>query len=152
MEITPHKGVGNIKFGMLEKEVIAELGKPSERESSSFEEDDSESVNLEYESLGLQLNFSSEDNFRLGTITCTLEEHTLFGHSFIGQEEAFLNQESVKSSLIDLKLDDDLNEPGSTDFYSDKHGISLWIHEGIIMSLSMFPEYDTTGDSVIWPQ
>jgi hypothetical protein len=151
IEIIPHVGFGLIKFGMTKDEVAAKLGKPSD----VYEEviDGTTEVVIDYEDVGIDLSFSSADNYRLGTISY-YEEDTLFlGEEFIGLTEEELIENAKEAGITDLELEDDFEELESKDYYSDEYGISFWVQDGIVDSITAFPAYDPEDEEcVLWPK
>lgn len=153
MEVRPYVGIGTIKFGLTENEIIAQLGEPSNRELMEFDQSDLQEAQLllKYEDLGLELSFWADTGFRLGIMEFTDHKYTLFGNSYVGKKESFLYQESVKRTLPDLVLDDDFVELGAKDFRSEEYGVSFWLDNNIITSFTIFSEYDESGNNIIWP-
>ncbi|TBW29966.1 hypothetical protein [Gramella sp. KN1008] len=151
MEIKPLQGIGMIKFGMTEKELTEVLGDPTNRQSTSFPANNSESTDLEYAHLGLRFNLTTENNLRLESISINDGGYSLFGEYPIGQEVSFLNKESVKRNMPDLELEYEYMQPGKDSYYSEEKGVLIYSEGGVITSLVLFPEYDTTGENIIWP-
>lgn len=112
--------------------------------------DNSFDIILKYHSLGVDLTFSTDDNFRLGTITFYSKDFLLKGKSLIGLKET---EFVMKSNLIflDIELDDDLKELNCKDYTSNSNGISFWINNGIVESISIFPNYKEDDETPIWP-
>ena len=67
-EIIPYFGFDKIKFGLTLGQTELLLGKSSENNKESYS-DNSSDVILKYHNLGFNLTFSSDNDFRLGTIT-----------------------------------------------------------------------------------
>lgn len=152
MDIIPHIGIGHIKFGLNEAEIIDLLGEPTRYERVAFEADQSEMVTLYFDSHGLELCLSSDEDFRLDSITIRSEVYQLFGVSYWGRAETFLVEASEKDALSDLKLTDEFPQIHARDYHSDALGLSFWIQDGIINPITMFPAYDASGNVVQWPE
>jgi hypothetical protein len=148
-EIIPYFGFDNIKFGLTLGQTELLLGKSSENNKESYS-DNSNDVTLKYHNLGFNLTFSSDNDFRLGTITFYSKDFTLKGKKLIGLKET---EFVMKSNLIfsDLQLDDDFTELNSKDYTSNSNGISFWINNGIVESISIFPNYQKDNETPIWP-
>ena len=85
MEISTGVGVGPIKFGMKENEVVSILGSPDDLDELEGVEGEGDWYReLYYFSLGISLSFNSEDDFKLGNISITGSGHTLFGLKVLG--------------------------------------------------------------------
>ncbi|MEA1787670.1 hypothetical protein U1E44_16330 [Arenibacter sp. GZD96] len=148
-EIIPYFGFDKIKFGLTLGQTELLLGKSSENNKESYS-DNSSDVILKYHNLGFNLTFSSDNDFRLGTITFYSKDFSLKGKKLIGLKET---EFVMKSNLIfsDLQLDDDFTELNSKDYTSNSNGISFWINNGIVESISIFPNYQKDNETPIWP-
>lgn len=149
MEIIPFVGFADIKFGFTEEEVVAKLGPATHRETEDFE-DGSNDFSLKYEKLGVDFTFHSEDDFLLGTITFFGRDYTMLGHSIIGEEEGIFVANAASRGFEDLTLEDDFDDLDSKDYFSEKYGISFWLYEGRVDSITIFPKY-SENDEVVWP-
>jgi len=149
MDIKPFVGFAGIRFGLTEEEVIAKLGPATNRETESFE-DGTNDVSLKYEKLGVDITFYSGDDFKLGTITFFAKEYTFLGHSLIGEAEADLVAKAAERGMEDLELEDDFKDLDSKDYFSEKNGVSFWLLEGKVDSITIFPEYGD-DDEIVWP-
>lgn len=67
-EIIPYFGFDKIKLGLTLGQIELLLGKASENNKETYS-DNSIDMILNYPNFGVDLTFSSDDNFRLGTIT-----------------------------------------------------------------------------------
>lgn len=148
-EITPYFGFDKIKLGQTLGRIELLLGKASEHKKETYS-DNSSDVILKYHNLGVDLTFSSDDDFRLGTITFYSKDFLLKGEKLIGLKES---EFVMKSNLIfsDIELDDDFKELNSKDYTSNTNGISFWINNGIVESISIFPNYQDDNETPIWP-
>lgn len=151
IEILPHKGFGLVKFGMTKDKVESQLGKPSE----VYEEevDGVTEIVVDYENIGVDLSFSSADNFRLGTMSFYESDTRLMGVEFIGLTEEELLTKANSAGITDLELEDDFEDLDSKDYYSDEFGLSFWLQEGVVDSITVFPAYDPEDEErAIWPE
>lgn len=151
MEIKPHIGYGNIKFGMSEQEVIKLLGRPTHR-AVLTEEGEPEDVTLEYENHGVDLSFTADDAYRLGAITFYHTYYLLNGIEFIDMSEADLLREAPKAGIHDLELDFNEDETYGKNYASDELGLLFWVLEGVVDSVSILPQYADNEEDIIWPE
>jgi len=90
----------------------------------------------------------SEDNFRLGLITCYAPTYVVDGQSYAGLSEAdFLKM----AKFDDLVQDEEFAEPDSKDYTVESKGLSFWIQDGFVESITLFPEYTEDGEGIVWP-
>lgn len=151
MEIKPLVGFKDIKFGLSKEQVIEALGEPHSEDTSNFE-DGSSDVAMVYNELGVTLVFSSDDDFRLSSVTFYTSDATLFDEKFIGKSEEFLLENAESKGISDLTLDDDFEELEAKDYASEKLGLAFWVQQGVLDSITIFPEYDEQGEEIIWPK
>lgn len=151
MEIQPHIGFNDIKFGLTKAQIIENLGEPDGEETSNFE-DGSSDLSMVYNELGITLVLSSEDDFKLSSITFYTSDATLSGEKFIGKNEDFLLENAESKGISDLMLDDDFEDLEVKDYASDKLGLAFWVQKGLVDSITIFPEYDEEGEEIIWPR
>ena len=148
-EIIPYVGFQQIKLGQTLGQIELLLGKSSEDSKEKFS-DNSLDMILEYHHLGVDLTFSSDDDFLLGSMTFYSKDFSLKGESLIGlPEEAFLKKATTIFS--DLEIDSDFNDLNSKDYTSNLNGLSFWIENGIVESISIFPDYKEDNETPIWP-
>lgn len=150
MEIKPHIGFKNIKFGFSKAQVIEALGEPDSEDTSNFE-DGSSDIAMVYNELGVTLVFSSEDEFKLSSITFYTSDASLEGELLIGKSEEFLLETTKEKGMGKLFLDDDFEELEAKDYASEKLGLAFWVQQGVLDSITIFPEYDDQGEKIIWP-
>jgi len=144
MKILPHVGLGAIRLGNSQMQVISLLGDPSERRVESFS-NGSQTEYFQYASPHITLGFSSDDGDRLGTITieddsARFQEHKVIGEgieSFLDRHPSFLFQDDFEGSGRD---------------YMDKVlGLSIWVIDGHITNLTLFPDW-IDDDTPKWPE
>jgi hypothetical protein len=146
MNVSPKIGIDVIRFGMDMNEVRTLWGQPDSIYYFTPLEDQPEdrSVNWEY-SNGTELSFDSDDNFLLGSISTTSVLATINGLSFVGN-----SIKELKFRYPSLFLDDDFEENGR-DYVIPELGISIWAFNGVADRLTIFPEYDESGNNIQWP-
>ena len=146
MNVLPKIGIDVIRFGMNMNEVRSLWGQP---ESISHftpleEQPENRSVNWEY-SNGTELSFDSDDDFLLTCISTRSELALICGSSLIGK-----TIKEIKLCYPSLALDDDFEENGQ-DHVIPELAVSMWSFDGVIDSLTIFPEYDDSGNNILWP-
>ncbi len=80
MKINLKAGIGELLFGMKEKDVKAIYGEPDKK----YKDEDNNNIYL-YNTLKLRLTFYQDEDFRLGFITTSNPALELAGHKVIGQ-------------------------------------------------------------------
>jgi|TARA_B110000908_G_C10248727_1_gene450495 hypothetical protein len=147
IEIQPFVGFGQIQFGQTIEQVKSLLGEPT-NSTKEKHEDGTDDISLLYGEQGVELSFMSEDDFRLGLITCYAPTYTVEGTSYTG-----LSEEDFKKTATfdDLKQDDEFAEPNTKDYTVESKGLSFWIQDGFVESITLFPEYTEDGEEIIWP-
>ena len=91
------------------------------------------------------LSFDSNENFMLSSINIASVGAILNGVNVIG-----ISEEELKRNFSDVVLDDDFEENGK-DFIISELEISFWVIDGFVDNITIFPEYDDTGNTAIWP-
>lgn len=147
IELIPFTGYGQIKFGQSQEQVKLLLGEPTETVREKHE-DGTEDISYLYSEEGVELSFMSEDDYSLGLITCYLPTYTIEGKSFIGLSgQDFLSE----ANFSDLALEDDFSDVNAKDYTVDSMGISIWIQDDHVHSITLFPRYND-ADEVVWPE
>ncbi len=150
MEIIPFTGFDDIRFGMSKDDIIDEMGIDVE-EVVDEHEDGSKSHTLLYDEEGCAFIFSSDDDYLLGTITLYAPDFLLEGVELIGvSEKKFL--EKAKDIVPDLELEDEYDDVDSKDYSSELLGLSIWIQDGIVDSITLFPKYAEDNNTILWPE
>ncbi|MGB1232238.1 MAG: hypothetical protein ACPG5M_08360, partial [Winogradskyella sp.] len=110
-EIIPYFGFDKIKFGLTLGQIEFLLGRAFLSEKETYSDKSIDAI-LKYPNIGVDLTFSSDDNFRLGIITFYSKNFSIKGQKLIGLGE---NEFILKSKAIfsDLELDDDFKELNS---------------------------------------
>ncbi len=152
MEIKPFVGIGKAILGSTEDEIKKSFGEPTSIKDEYYGQEELEE-NLDriyiYENHKLELTFSAEDDFRLSTITVSSPDSLLFGAKLIGLEEEVFIKNADSLGYGKPELDDDWEE--YKDYNLDSIGLSFWVSGGIVENIAIFPEFDESGDKIIWP-
>jgi len=143
MKIKPLIGIDNIVLGNSKEALFDLLGEP---ESSSSDEwpDGTISEAWKYSKLGIVLNFDSDTDYRLSTITISAQDAELDDIKPIG-----LNINTLVEKLPTVVLDEDLSETVK-DYVCQKREISFWAVNDVIEHITLFPEYGA-DNLPIWP-
>ncbi|NRA72236.1 MAG: hypothetical protein HRU24_14550 [Gammaproteobacteria bacterium] len=134
MKILPGVGIGSVKFGMKEDEVIEILGVPDETEELEHIEGENDWYReLYYSHEGISLSFNSEDDFRLGNISITGKGHTLLGQVVLGtdinQTKKLILQISSKQPVYE---DCTWGKAESSELLNlDNLGLMFWFKSGV---------------------
>ena len=148
-EIVPFVGFDRIKLGQTLGQTELLLGRPSEINKEIFP-DDSLDMILEYHHIGVDLSFSTDDEFRLGTITFYSKDFLLKGIPLIGlEEEEFLRK--GRNIYSDLKLDDNFTDIYAKDYSANSNGLTFWVQDGVVNNITIFPNYEADNNTPIWP-
>jgi len=149
-EIIPYVGFDKVKLGQTLGQIELLLGRATDKNKETYS-DDSITITLKYPKLGIDLDFSSDDDFRLGTMTFYSNEFVLNGVNLIGLNES---EFIMKSKMVfpDLELEDDFKELNSKDYVSNSNGISFWLDNSIVESITIFPDYQDDNETPIWPK
>jgi hypothetical protein len=151
--IQPFTGVGEAILGASEEKILAVLGKPTIIKEEYYGQEKTEenlSRIYEYEALQLELSFSADDDFRLSTITVYSTNASIDGITLIGLQEDQFIMEAMKLGHGKPLIDDDWRD--YKDYVIDSLGLSFWISGDIVDNVTIFPQYDDTGNIPIWPQ
>ncbi len=154
MKLIPHVGAGPIRLGMTRDDVQELLGAPDHRETETGP-DDLTSEEWEYAEHGLDLTFSEDNAWRLSVVTMSAPE--LLGVSPAGMPEeealAALEEAGVPTFEFDeaFSLDDDTDDT-ACNRECDEWDLAMWVENGIVVSLTVFPEYDEKGEMPRWPK
>ncbi|WP_136809967.1 hypothetical protein [Desulfosediminicola flagellatus] len=145
MNIKPLVGFDNIKFGFTREKVKEILGKASTTEKVDFP-DGSSTDSWIYEKLNIELNFDSDEKFRLSRITFHSKNAELDGICIIGK-----NEEELVKHFPQVYLDEDLGESGNNYEYLEKE-ISFWVMDGVVKNFTLFVPFDEAGNTILWPK
>lgn len=145
MDVIPHTGIDMLRLGASRAEVGTALG-PPDRTSRDHHEDGEVSEIWVYRLMRLELSFDSEHDYRLAHITSYHPYTLLRGFNPIGLGQRFLLQ---KYPHLDLEIEISAEEKYYTDRVLD---LTFGIARGRVVSVTVFPEYDAGGETVIWPR
>jgi hypothetical protein len=98
MEIKLKAGMGELLFGMQEKDVKDVYGEPDRK----FKDDDKNNIFL-YNDKKLRLTFYQDEDFRLGYIISSNPDLKLFGANVIGQKWEKVNGLLTEKNITSLE-------------------------------------------------
>lgn len=148
-DITPYIGIEDSTFGQSVDEIKALLGEPDQISTESYE-DGIDDITLSYTGLGIELSFISEDAYKLSLITIYSPKYTIKGEAIIGLSESEMVQKLSAMDFVDFSLEEEFPDYNAKDYTIHSKGISIWTEEGIVNSITLFPEV-TDSDEIIWP-
>jgi len=111
MKINLKFGVGELLFGMAEKDVKAILGEPSRQ----FQDDDKNVIYV-YNDKKLRLTFYQDEDFRLGYLIISNPASELFGSKVIGESWPVIEAAAKANGFKDFEketfdtIDNQFNE------------------------------------------
>ena len=138
MKIYPTTGIDAIRLGMRRIQSQEVLGRPTLIEKESQDEQ------WQYHQ-GLELLFQKEDLYLLGKITITNIAAQLDSKPVIG-----LNEQELLNNFPYLALEEDFEDNGKNYVCSERE-LSVWVSDGIVSNVTLFPAYDKTGEIPVWP-
>lgn len=149
--IIPGVGLGPLRLGLVDDDVQAIVGDPTEVRCVDYGDGEDTYV-WNYEDLGVVLSFAAEDGFRLGSISTENAAAVLAGISIVGMTEDALLTTSFPE-IGSPVLDEDFDESGRC-YEWDDFGISCWVsdEDRRVVGVDIIPLYDETGDIPLWPE
>ena len=139
MKTFPKVGLDNILLGMNRSQARSVLGEPMSIEHDPDEE------HWHYEQ-GIELTFQKDYLYLLGSITISSASAELDSMQIVG-----LSEEGLLRRFPFFSIDDDFEELGSKDYLSSEKELSVWLSDGVVSNITIFPEYEETGEIPIWP-
>lgn len=134
MKIKPLIGIDNIVLGSTKETLFDLLGEPASSSSDEWP-DGTISEAWTYPALGIVLNFDSDTDYRLSTITVTAKDAELDDIQPIG-----LHIDALLEKRPSIVLDEDLSETVK-DYVCPETEISFWVVNNVIEHVTLFPEY-----------
>lgn len=145
MDVTPHVGIADVRLGADRDSVRETLGPPDKTARDRHDDGESSEIWI-YRLMRLELSFDSEHGYRLAHISSYHPYTLVRGFNPIGLTEKFLLQKFPHLDL-DVEISDDEK------YYSDRIlDLTFCITRGAVVSVTVFPEYDETGEHINWPE
>ena len=154
MNILPGIGIGKIKYGMYEHEVIDLLGKPDRVDESEYVEGMGNwNRELWYTRLNLTFTFNKDDGYRLGTITVMGGEHTLFNKKIFGKKISAISKLIAQETSEIARYEDWSSEdlPEHECLLHDGLGIMFWFDFKELAQMQCSYLFESDNETVIWP-
>lgn len=144
MDVVPHHGIDEINLGSSRDRIALDLGEP-DKKAQDRHEDGAVSEIWIYRLMRLDLSFDSDNEYRLSHIT-SYHPYTLVGRfNPIGLSEKYLLQKYPHLNL-EVEINDDEK------YYMDRIlDLTFGIARAKVVSVTVFPEYDESGQHIIWP-
>jgi hypothetical protein len=148
----PLHGLPPFVLGMSREQALAAGGEPELRE----QEDTGPTGAVErwhHASGQVQLTFGAEYDWRLEAIDVDDTTTTINGVALIGCLASELPERAAQAGITDLQMSEALapDEFGRC-HESDSQGLLFWEAAGHIVSITLFPAYDASGNQPLWPQ
>ncbi|MFK8014788.1 MAG: hypothetical protein AB8G17_05070 [Gammaproteobacteria bacterium] len=148
LKVLPKIGAGRLRFGMSREAVTACLGEPDDREEEVWS-DDTVTEDWLYEESEIRATFYSDESWRLGALT--LQKANIHGVEPVGMTEADALQALDAAGVPKIVLADDFDDIGMRDYECSDYELSIWVCDGKVVSVTLFPEDDASGDNPDWP-
>lgn len=144
MDVVPHRGIGDARLGMTRDELRDTLG-PPDRTAHDHHDDGEVSEIWIYRLLRLELSFDSGLDHRLAHVTSYHPYSMVRGFNPMGLAPRALLQKYPH-------LERDIEVDAGEQYYSDPIlDLTFGIVRGRVVSITVFPEYDTSGEHILWP-
>jgi hypothetical protein len=129
MKLNPKHGIGELLFGMKQKDVEKIYGQADKQ----FEDDDSNII-LVYNAPKLRLTFYEDEDFRFGYAISSNPELTLFDRKLVGREVADVKQELLSHDFKTWEHEDfDLAE----NHFNEDYWLVLQTEFGVIAKIEI---------------
>ena len=150
-DIKPLVGLGNLIFGLSRENVKDIIGDPDEIEKYDHV-DNTTNECWTYNTLKIELTFSSEDNWLLGAIDIYSPDAKINSHKIIGlSEEEFIEAfDNYEIGVIEFDEEDRSYDLYS--YYCENSNISFWLNKGMVEGFTLMPKFDESGENVVWPK
>ena len=144
MDVIPHCGIDDIRLGSSREQIAHDLGAP-DKKARDRHEDGAVSEIWIYRLMRLELSFDSDNEYSLSHITSYHPFTLVRRFNPIGLSEKFFLQ---KFPHLDLEVEINDDEKYYTDRILD---LTFCIARAKVVSVTVFPEYDDSGQHIIWP-
>ncbi|NRB40739.1 MAG: hypothetical protein HRU20_20095 [Pseudomonadales bacterium] len=155
MQIIPGIGIGAIRFGISETDLIDSLGKPDEiDELEHIEGNDDWYRELYYYDLNLSFSFEKEHDYKLGDISVNGKGHSLAGQDIFGFNIKWAKKFITDNFSYEIIYEDcTWNKPETSELLSiDKLGLSLWFTSGFLSEIICTYLFEDDNETIIWPK
>ncbi len=148
------KGIGNLKFGITRKQVVALLGEPSEKETIEEDEDMGSSEAWHYDELELSVTFDEDDDWKLSSIAASSSEFTFEGIDLLGLSQEEVMQQIEIMNLGDIETEEIIGEESEDQQVATiaEVSLNLWFENGKLSEIQWAPYWDEDEETYIWPE
>lgn len=147
MKIRPQRGVDGLMLGIHRDLIPVVLGPPDHARAMRHSDDSIEEL-WDYEALGVELCFSSVEDFRLSCILVRSPEAELLGHRLVGLPSArFLAV--LAEAGIEVQLEDDGTATGV--YLCEALDLMFVVVDGRVDHICVMPAFDDETDLPRWP-
>ena len=150
MIILPGLGIDNIRYGASRASVKEIFGEPERKEVENWSDGSVSFIIWEYDSMGVDFWFYSDNDYKFESVTVKNKDVTLFGRKWIGLDESSLIDAASRLNL-NMVLDDDFPELDSKDYNCDDLGVSFWLISEKVVSISATVLYESDNETPKWP-
>lgn len=151
-EIILGQGVGDIKLGMTQEQIEAVIGQPDNVDEMEYD-DGGSAVTWMYFDLQLELNFESEDDFKLSFISIENSELVLKGKIKIGMSKAEVieacKELGIKEPIVESFDQEDA--PDQELLALETENVNLWFTNDKLDEMQMGPFWED-DETPIWPE
>ncbi len=154
MNILPGIGIGEIRYGMREKEIISLIGKPDRVDETEYIEGSGDwHRELWYSSRNLTFTFNNDDDFRLGTITAMGSGNKLLGKDLFNAPKSLVRKIVAEQTEELLPSEDHSYIENETHecINSDLLGIMFWFDSNNLSEMQCSYLFESDNETVIWP-
>ncbi len=145
----PFYGVDPFVLGRRREQIQAVAGAPDAISAASYL-DDVAQESWRYQNAGVELDFLADEDWRLASITIESPDISINGTCFVGLAALQLIEAAAAAGIADLVQTADFDGDG-TSYESDDFGLMIWVANGVVVNLTLFPKYDEVGDKPVWP-
>jgi hypothetical protein len=154
MQIKPGIGIGSIKFGISESNLIELLGEPDFIDVEEYIEGKGDWHRvLWYIALNLNFTFDKEDGFRLRLISVVGYNHHLYGRDLFGLSKevvrAYLSKRSEEIPKYENWSSDDSGQLECIDY--DSLGMMIWFESNVLTKIESSYLFADDGETILWP-
>jgi hypothetical protein len=144
-------GLGDLRFGASQKQVIVYLGKPDRIDV----DDDLRDIIWYYDILDGYVSFDEDDEYGLGTIEVSSKLFTLNNRNLIGKSKSevlsFLNDCGINGPEVTHSDLEDDNDQRSLLLHYEGESLNLWFEDDFLTEIQ-WGYLINDNDQVIWPE
>ena len=154
MIINPGIGIGTIKFGITEKDLIVCLGEPDVVDEEEYIEGSGDWYReLWYHNSNISFSFDKEENYRLGAIAVVGSGYPLFGKELFNMPLSFVNRFVSKATGEIPKYEDWTSDEQNTLECLTHSGLSIifWFESGNLSKMDCGVFFKSDNETIDWP-